>query len=297
MVPAHLRWKRSLCALSVLCAVLGGSSRLLGFAGCRPQKSERLQDLQVHASSEDVWKAAYDAEMERNELLREQLRSLDIGESSDLPEACEVDWKDSYEKLAACNQELEETLRSGGGLQAGGRSAQVQQQTAAMKPLVFEVPLPEQGNERLELVRYFTDGREVAFYMIRARLPLGLQLTKCNSGPLKGAFLVEDVVEGGQAWQGGVVLAGDILHAVTVVMDRANLGIKTEDFVSNVVGGLGRWRQTILDTSFINTVEDLVAQMQSNKAMGTDTELTLVFERDLSESPRPPEVLDPVEAE
>ena len=43
--------------------------------------------------------------------------------------------------------------------------------------------------------------------------------------------------------------------------------------------------------------EDLVAQMQSNKAMGTDTELTLVFERDLSESPRPPEVLDPVEAE
>ncbi|CAE7735323.1 unnamed protein product [Symbiodinium sp. CCMP2456] len=297
MGPPHLRWKRSLCALSVLCAVLGSSSRLLCFAGSRPQKSERLQDLQVHASSEDVWKAAYDAEMERNELLREQLRSLDIGESSDLPEACEVDWQDSYEKLAACNQELEETLRSGGGLQAGGRSAQVQQQTAAMKPLVFEVPLPEQGNERLELVRYFTDGREVAFYMVRACLPLGLQLTKCNSGPLKGAFLVEDVVEGGQAWEGGVVLAGDILHAVTVVMDRANLGIKTEDFVSNVVGGLGRWRQTILDTSFINTVEDLVAQMQSNKAMGTDTELVLVFERDLSESPRPPDVLDPVEAE
>ncbi|CAE7280882.1 unnamed protein product [Symbiodinium sp. CCMP2592] len=300
MRPPHLRWKRSLSALSVLCAVLGSSS-LLGFAGSRPQSErlQRLQDLQVHASSEDAWKAAYDAEMERNELLREQLRSLDIGESSaaEMPEACEVDWQDSYEKLAACNQELEETLRSGGGLQAGGRSAQVQQQTAAMKPLVFEVPLPEQGNERLELVRYFTDGREVAFYMIRACLPLGLQLTKCNSGPLKGAFLVEDVVEGGQAWQGGVVLPGDILHAVTVVMDRANLGIKTEDFVSNVVGGLGRWRQTILDTSFINTVEDLVAQMQSNKAMGTDTELVLVFERDLSESPRPPDVLDPLEAE
>ena len=166
-----------------------GSSSLLGFAGCRnPEKSERLQrlqDLQVHASSEDAWKAAYDAEMERNELLREQLRSLDIGESSEMPEACEVDWRESYEKLAACNQELEQTLRSGGGLQAGGRSAHVEQQTAAMKPLVFEVPLPEQGNERLELVRYFTDGREVAFYMIRACLPLGLQLTKCNSGPLK----------------------------------------------------------------------------------------------------------------
>ena len=40
-----------------------------------------------------------------------------------------------------------------------------------------------------------------------------------------------------------------------------------------------------------------MAQMQSNKAMGTDTKLVLVFERDLSESPRPPDALDPLEAE
>ena len=50
-------------------------------------------------------------------------------------------------------------------------------------------------------------------------------------------------------------------------MDRANLGIKTEDFVSNVVGGLGRWRQTILDTSFINTVD---AQLNPNAPQAGD---------------------------
>ena len=165
------------------------SPTLLGFAALRPRNAGTR--VQVHATSgseDEVWKAAYDAEMDRNELLQEQLRSLDIDGASEMPEACAVDWKDSYEKLAACNAELEEALRSGGGLQAGGRSTQQVQQAAAMKPLVFEIPLPQQGTERLELVRYFTDGREVAFYMIRACLPLGLQLTKCNSGPLKAGL-------------------------------------------------------------------------------------------------------------
>eukprot|EP00434_Breviolum_minutum_P037950 symbB.v1.2.033651.t3/scaffold4211.1/size43043/1 len=104
--------------------------------------------------------------------------------------------------------------------------------------------------------------------------------------------MVEDVAANGAAAQGGV-LAGDILHALTVVMDRSNLGIKTEDFVSSVVGGLGRWRQTIMDASYINTVDELVSQFKSNTMLGSETELLLIFERDISTSPKPAETLEP----
>mmetsp|Transcript_42127 Transcript_42127/g.98254 ORF Transcript_42127/g.98254 Transcript_42127/m.98254 type:complete len:302 (-) Transcript_42127:44-949(-) len=268
-------------------------SVFLGLTVPHRRAANKLRLAASASAEEDVWREAYDAEMERNKLLREQLSALQIdADGQEMPEACSVDWKDSYEQVAACNAELEDSLRRGGGLQAGGRTQTVEQ-TAALEPLVFEVPLPAQDTtERLELVRYHTDGRDVAFYSIQASLPLGLQMAKCNSGPLKGAFLVEEVLEG--AGQENGVAAGDLLHAVTVVMDRANLGIKTEDFVSNVVGGMGRWRQTIMDTSFINTVDDLVVQMQSNNAMGSDMELVLVFERDLTSSQPPPNVLEPV---
>eukprot|EP00913_Durusdinium_trenchii_P027279 g25593.t1 len=45
-------------------------------------------------ATEDPWREAYDAELRRNELLLEQL-----GEEVELPEVCEVDWKESYETL------------------------------------------------------------------------------------------------------------------------------------------------------------------------------------------------------
>ena len=47
---------------------------------------------------------------------------------------------------------------------------QAQQQRAALEPLVFEVPLPEQEAERLELVRYFTDGRDEGLNLFLFRI-------------------------------------------------------------------------------------------------------------------------------
>lgn len=43
----------------------------------------------------EAWREAYDVELERNQLLREQLKIEDM----ELPEVCEVDWQASYEML------------------------------------------------------------------------------------------------------------------------------------------------------------------------------------------------------
>lgn len=216
-------------------------------------------------------------ELQRNRLLREQLK-----EDMELPEVCEVDWKASYEKLSDCNKELEVALRQ------QAKTAEEDAQPLSVEPVAFEVTLPDSdSSERVEVVG-FRSPKNAAFYLLRGRLPLGLQLTKKDEGRLKGAFMVEAAAPGGAAANGGVI-EGDILHELTVVMDRANLGIKTEDFVSSVVGGLGRWRQTIMDASYINTVDDLVSQFKSNTMLGSDTEFLLIFERDISTSPAPAE--------
>ncbi|CAJ1334909.1 unnamed protein product [Effrenium voratum] len=236
------------------------------------------------AASESTWREAYQAELARNELLQQQLESLGKDASPEVPEACEVDWEGSYQKLAACNQQLEVAIY-------GERKSTEEVPKAA--PLAFEVSLPaSETKERVEVLG-FRDPRKASFFAVKARLPLGLQLTKDAPNEPKNAFLVEAVAPEGAAAQSGV-LAGDILHALTAVMDRSNLGIKTEDFVSSVVGGLGRWRQTIVDSSYINTVDDLVDQLKSNTMLGSDTEVLLIFERDVSALPEPAEPLEAV---
>merc|ERR1712203_455437 len=114
------------------------------------------------------------------------------------------------------------------------------------------------------------------FYSLCVGMPLGLRLTK-----------VEEGIEGGSAAAGGQVAAGDLLHAVTMVADRSDIGMRTEDFVSSVVGGFGRFRQSLVDTTFINTPDDLVDVMRSNSLLGGDTKLTLIFERNVDTSAPP----------
>ena len=49
----------------------------------------------LRAADEEAWREAYDMELQRNQLLREQLKN----EEMELPEVCEVDWNASYEML------------------------------------------------------------------------------------------------------------------------------------------------------------------------------------------------------
>ena len=52
--------------------------------------------------------------------------------------------------------------------------------------------------------------------------------------------------------------------------------------------------RTIVDSSYINTVDDLVDQLKSNTMLGSDTEVLLIFERDVSALPEPAEALEAV---
>mmetsp|Transcript_2089 Transcript_2089/g.6822 ORF Transcript_2089/g.6822 Transcript_2089/m.6822 type:complete len:320 (+) Transcript_2089:33-992(+) len=285
-----------------------GGPRLFGLARpfARGPRTPRLPSACRGGESgeETAWKEAYDLEVERNQLLRDQLQSLGVKTllldpeapqpRSEL-EACEVDWAQNYEQLAECNRALEAELRGPGAAQPPSPPATATAVAVATGPAKLTVPVGEQGaTETIELSRFFGDTG--AFYALQAQLPLGLNLTKRDSGSLFGAFVVEDVLPGGAAEASGEVRPGDILQALTVVMEGSDLGMKAEDFVSSVVGGLGRYRQVLTDATFIDSPEDLVEAIKSNTMLSSEARITLVFERDTSALPVPAEPLEPIGA-
>lgn len=77
---------------SALVALVPGLS-LWCFIGFTADENDRRTP--VRAESEEAWREAYDTELQRNQLLREQLKIEDV----ELPEVCEVDWQASYEML------------------------------------------------------------------------------------------------------------------------------------------------------------------------------------------------------
>lgn len=168
----------------------------------------------------------------------------------------------------------------------------------AKSPTLFKMQLAGQdGLASVELVRFF--GLTASFYSVRAPLPLGLKLTKRESGKLQGAFVVEDVVAGGSAEASGKILAGDVLQALTIVSGSAGLGSRGseyQEFLSTMLGSIDKPQQSLVDASFINTLDDLVEAIKTNLALGDGTELTLIFERDTSERPVPDEPLQSVAA-
>lgn len=65
------------------------------FIGAPGEDRREDRRTPVRAEGEEAWREAYDVELERNQLLRDQLKIEDM----ELPEVCEVDWQASYEML------------------------------------------------------------------------------------------------------------------------------------------------------------------------------------------------------
>jgi len=258
-------------------------------SACRATAGQEGADL-------SEWKDAYELEVERNRVLREQFSeqlallgkpAAAAPTAAREPEACEVDWSLNYERLAAYNNALADEIA---GLQ---REAKEDRPAVAEKrPVFFKIKMPSDDSlMSIELLPFF--GGAGAFYSLYAEFPLGLKLTKVDKGSLMGAFLVEEVMKGGSAAAAGEVVEGDVLHALTMVGDQADLGMRTEDFVSSLVGGFGRFRQSLMDASFIDTTDDLVEMMQTNLVLGSDTKLALIFERDVNTLAPPANPLQP----
>jgi len=258
-------------------------------------RGSQTRRLAEEAADTAVWKEAYDLELERNSLLRDQLKSVGFEEDSKLPEIeeCSIDWADNYEKIAACNKQLEEALR-GYEAETNKRPIQDQRSMAAVLPNIFYVVLENGVQASIELSRFY--GKNAAFYLFQAPMPLGLNITKMSDGPLQNAFVVQNVVEGGSAEASRLVLPGDVVQAVSVVGDGGKpLGVRTEDFVSTVTAAINsvQVRQTLVDASFILSSEELVKLIKSNAALGENAAITIIFERDISQSPPPQVPLEP----
>jgi len=248
------------------------------------------------AADTAVWKEAYDLELERNSLLRDQLESVGFDEESQLPEIeeCTIDWADNYDKISACNKQLEEALRKYETDTNIRPELQDQRSMAAVLPNIFYVILENGVQASIELSRFY--GKNAAFYLFQAPMPLGLNITKMSDGPLQNAFVIQNVVEGGSAESSGLVLPGDVVQAVSVVSDGGKpLGVRTEDFVSTVTAAINsvQARQTLVDASFILSSEELVKLIKTNGALGESAAITIIFERDTSQSPPPKVPLEP----
>eukprot|EP00929_Paragymnodinium_shiwhaense_P019749 TRINITY_DN13362_c0_g2_i3.p1 TRINITY_DN13362_c0_g2~~TRINITY_DN13362_c0_g2_i3.p1 ORF type:complete len:239 (-),score=39.87 TRINITY_DN13362_c0_g2_i3:67-783(-) len=165
----------------------------------------------------EAWQSAYQAEVERYELLKEQLRF--VGASSEMatedptlaasPSKDDVDWSANYHRLVEANNVLEAQLRTylleKDEAAASARPVRV---NVAYEPASDGVR-PGICSEDIELLPFF--GENSAFYTEYAALPLGLQIGKVQKGKLDGAFVVEEVLPGGSAARHGVIARGDIL--------------------------------------------------------------------------------------
>jgi len=264
------------------CSGVGRDQASWAFApASRGPAATRLRALGGDKSAADeegsVWKSAYELELERNTLLRDQLQSAGIsGEGGEAePEACTVDWEASYKSLKDCNEALETRLRGGQGPprgSGGGQAKLSEEELDARLPVKLDVQL-EHRRTWIEVFR--RHGAGSTFHNVEATLPLGLNITLRERGDLRGSYVVEDVLPGGFGDSSGLIKAGDVLLGLTTRV--SSVGVTTFD------SGVTSSRQHLVDASFLPSTKELVEAIGTN----TDGNLILVLER--AAEPQPDE--------
>jgi len=224
-----------------------------------------------------TWRSAYELELERNGLLRDQLRSVDPAapEARGQPEECALDWEENYARLRACNEALEGQLRTAqGGLGAASPQTELsEEELDARLPVVLDVKL-EHRMTKIEVFR--RHGAGSTFVTVEATLPLGLNITLRERGDLRGSFVVEDVLPGGFGEASGSIQTGDVLQALTTRV--TSMGVTTFD------SGVTQSTQHLVDASFLSSLTELV------EAIGTNVngDIILVLERPATTSVKTP---------
>jgi len=231
--------------------------------------------------AEDWQREAYFEELQRNRQLRDRLLESGMalpdesvsGLDATVDEVCGIQWSESYESLANCNDAMEERISAFG--------EDFSQDDLA----VFRVQAGH-GQPELSVTLLPFYGRESAFYAMRSRAPLsGLRLRKEESGPLKSAWVVEAVSHECEDAESEVIV-GDVLQAVTVISEEGSLPGRGEST-----------RPTLADVSFIDTLDHLEEAVQRHASHASGAESILIFERDvaLRSSPQEPLLRQQVE--
>mmetsp|Transcript_45060 Transcript_45060/g.101423 ORF Transcript_45060/g.101423 Transcript_45060/m.101423 type:complete len:303 (-) Transcript_45060:115-1023(-) len=269
--PLQLCWRAS----------AGQASWAFAFSSRGPTASRRRQGLPALGkgiegdSQEDaVWKSAYELELDRNRLIRDQLQSSGISGEEDEgdPEACAIDWETNYNSLKECNAALEARLRGGKEPLRGNRA----QDKLSEEELDARLPvrLPVQLEHRETFIEVFRrHGPGSTFHNVEASLPLGLNITLRERGDLRGSFVVEDVLPGGFGESSGLIKPGDAVLGLTTRV--TSMGVTTFD------SGVPQALQHLVDTSFISSAQELVEAISTN----TNGNLILVLERQAEPQP------------
>jgi len=295
-----------LCPLAIALVVILHRSQDSCFASFfLARGSTASPRVSLHAAPEisetEAWQQAYELQVDRNDIVREQLRGLGLkeveidGEEMDLdqpPQAASGDLQTCYRALTARNDILESQLRNRRG---GAANFQDQRDVLAKSNALFRIKLLDQQDpSQVDLSRFF--GLTSVFYLVRAPLPLGLNMTKRQKGDLQGAFVVENVLPGGSASKSGEILPGDILQALTVVSSASGLGSagsENQEFLATMLGSVSAPTQELMDATYVDTLDGLVAAIGTNRDLGEGVDLTLILERDLNVNPAPGEPLQP----
>lgn len=251
------------------CFILRGTSRQ-PLAKARAPLHAKAEDQE---EAQDIWKQAYQMELDRNQLLREKL--IQANQDEEPPEACEVDWELNYQSIRACNAAIEMRLRGMAPRreedERGASSSK--DETDVGVPVLVTIPLDER-KAKVEVFRL--NGAGSLFLLVKKRLPLQFSLVRPETGELQGAWVVEAVFADGDVASdtGTSIMPGDVLHGFTAM--AATMGTTTFD--SGVSGKV----QKFVLTSLLSGMRELEDAIYSNEARRQGPDVVLLLERSKS---------------
>lgn len=247
-----------------------------------------------------VWKDAYQLELERADLLDEQLKAgLDrLGELSaglrDEFEGCLVDlekvpetpetseaarWSEAFTGIRRCNEQLElkiTEIRERITEKEDEKNGDYYSWTATMDL----GPIKYKGIKftDIQLDRYHRQ-KGSSFYFLELPMPMGVSLEEVEVDGVGTVIQVTDLVDGGSAKEDGSIRVGDYLRAITTPQRKLTGGEEGEEGGMAEALGASAGEQTkavlVIPRGF--PFQRVIDEIAENNKM--DSYVGLVFER------------------
>lgn len=268
-----------------------------------PRTLRRVDGAEVDATeAEDevqVWKDAYQLELERADLLDEQLKvGLDrLGELStglrEEFEGCLLDlekvpekpadseaakWSEAYMGIRHCNEQLElkiTEIREKISQKEDEKSGDYYGWTSTMDL----DPIKYKGIKftDIQLDRYNRE-KGSSFYFLELQMPLGLQLEEVEVDGVGTVIQVTEIVDGGSAKEDKSIRVGDYLRAVTTPQRKLSGEEGEEGDITETFGAsAGEQTKAVLVIPRGFPFQRVMDEISENKKL--DGYAGLVFER------------------
>lgn len=246
-----------------------------------------------------VWKDAYQLELERADLLDEQLKAgldrlgelsaglreefegclLDLEKVPEKPASSEAaKWSEAYMGIRHCNEQLElkiTEIREKISQKEDEKSGDYYGWTTTMDL----GPIKYKGIKftDIQLDRYNRQ-QGSSFYFLELQLPLGLSLAEVEVDGVGTVIQVLEVVDGGSAKEDGSIRAGDYLRAITTPQRKLSGEDGEEGDIAETFGAsAGEQTKAVLVIPRGFPFQRVMDEISENKKV--DSFAGLVFER------------------